>query len=154
MLMQKTKIFIKSILIPVIVGGVVGIIISNSIDYNILQKPLLSPPSILFPIVWTILYILMGISYGILEIKKLIDKKINTIYYIQLAVNALWSILFFTLKWRLFSFFWIILLIILVIRMTNKFYKKNKVSGLLQIPYIIWLLFAAYLNLGVYILNK
>ena len=96
----------------------------------------------------------MGISYGILEIKKLIDKKINTIYYIQLAVNALWSILFFTLKWRLFSFFWIILLIILVIIMTNKFYKKNKVSGLLQIPYIIWLLFAAYLNLGVYILNK
>lgn len=154
MLMQKTKIFIKSILIPVIVGGVVGIIISNSIDYNTLQKPLLSPPSILFPIVWTILYILMGISYGILEIKKLIDKKINTIYYIQLAVNALWSIFFFTLKWRLFSFFWIILLIILVIIMTNKFYKKNKVSGLLQIPYIIWLLFAAYLNLGVYILNK
>jgi len=152
--MQKTKIFIKSILIPVIVGGVVGIIISNSIDYNTLQKPLLSPPSILFPIVWTILYILMGISYGILEIKKLIDKKINTIYYIHLAVNALWSILFFTLKWRLFSFFWIILLIILVIIMTNKFYKKNKVSGLLQIPYIIWLLFAAYLNLGVYILNK
>lgn len=66
--MQKTKIFIKSILIPVIVGGVVGIIISNSIDYNTLQKPLLSPPSILFPIVWTILYILMGISYGILEL--------------------------------------------------------------------------------------
>lgn len=154
MLMQKTKIFIKSILIPVIVGGVVGIVISNSIDYNTLQKTLLSPPSILFPIVWTILYILMGISYGILETNKLIDKKINTIYYLQLAVNALWSILFFTLKWRLFSFFWIILLIILVIIMTNKFYKKNKVSGLLQIPYIIWLLFAAYLNLGVYILNK
>lgn len=151
---SKIKVFTKAILIPVIVGGVVGLIISNSIDYNTLQKPPLSPTSILFPIVWTVLYILMGISYGILETNKLVDKEIKVIYYLQLAVNALWSIFFFTLKWRLFSFFWIILLIILVIIMTNKFYKKKEISGLLQIPYIIWLLFATYLNLGVYLLNK
>lgn len=152
--MQKTKIFIKSILIPVIVGGVVGLIISKSIDYNTLQKPPLSPPSILFPIVWTLLYVLMGISYGILEINKLVDKKINVIYYLQLAVNALWSIIFFTLKWRLFAFIWIILLDILVIIMIKKFYDKNKTAGLLQIPYIIWTLFATYLNFGVYLLNR
>lgn len=152
--MSKFKIYAKSILIPVIVGGIVGLIISGSIDYNTLQKPFLSPPSILFPIVWTILYILMGISYGILQSNQLVDKKINTIYYLQLAVNALWSIFFFTLKWRLFAFLWIILLDVLVIIMIKKFYDKNKTAGLLQIPYIIWTLFATYLNLGVYLLNK
>ncbi len=152
--MSKFKIYVKSILIPVIVGGIVGLIISGSIDYNTLQKPFLSPPSILFPIVWTILYILMGISYGILQSNQLVDKKINTIYYLQLAVNALWSIFFFTLKWRLFAFLWIILLDVLVIVMIKKFYDKNKTAGLLQIPYIIWTLFATYLNLGVYLLNK
>lgn len=151
---SKIKVFIKAIIIPVIVGGVVGLIISKSIDYNTLQKPPLSPPSILFPIVWTLLYVLMGISYGILEINKLVDKKINVIYYLQLAVNALWSIIFFTLKWRLFAFIWIILLDILVIIMIKRFYDKNKTAGLLQIPYIIWTLFATYLNFGVYLLNR
>ncbi len=151
--MSKFKIYAKSILIPVIIGGVVGFIISKSIDYNFLQKPFLAPPSIVFPIVWTILYILMGISYGILKDKSLIDSKTKTIYYLQLFVNALWSIIFFTLKLRLFAFIWIILLDILVIVMIINFYKKNKLSGLLQIPYLLWVLFASYLNLFIYLLN-
>lgn len=154
--MSKFKIYAKSILIPVIIGGIVGLIISGSIDYNSLQKPFLAPPSILFPIMWTILYILMGVSYGILEDKSLIDSKTKIIYYLQLFVNALWSIIFFTLKWRLFAFIWIILLDILVIVMVMviNFYKKNKLSGLLQIPYLLWILFASYLNLSIYLLNK
>lgn len=151
--MSKFKIYAKSILIPVIVGGIVGLLISNFIDYNSLQKPFLAPPSILFPIIWTILYILMGISYGILENKSLTDSKINFIYYLQLFVNAMWSIIFFILKWRLFAFIWIILLDILVIALIFQFYNKNKLSGLLQIPYLLWVLFALYLNLGFYILN-
>lgn len=152
--MDKIKIYAKSILIPVVVGAIIGLLISSAVDYNSLQKPPLSPPSIAFPIVWTVLYILMGISYGILENKGLINKKIDFIYYIQLAVNALWSIIFFLLKWRLFSFIWIMILDILVILMIMKFYKKDKVSGLLQIPYLLWLLFASYLNLTIYILNR
>lgn len=152
--MEKIKIYAKSILIPVLIGGIVGLIISSAIDYNSLQKPFLAPPSIVFPIVWTILYILMGISYGILKSKSLTDKKIDLIYYIQLAVNAAWSIIFFLLKWRLFAFIWILLLDILVILMIIKFYKKDKIAGLLQIPYILWTLFASYLNLAIYILNK
>ena len=103
---------------------------------------------------WTILYILMGVSYGILEINNKIDENINFIYYFQLIVNALWSIFFFLLKWRLFSFIWIILLACLVIIMIIEFYKKNKTAGLLQIPYIAWVLFASYLNLSIYILNR
>lgn len=152
--MSKTKIYVKSILIPVFIGGIVGLIISGSIDYNSLQKPFLAPPSILFPIVWTILYILMGVSYGILKSKVLIEPKTKFIYYLQLFVNATWSIFFFTLKWRLFAFIWIILLDLLVIIMIIEFYKKNKIAGLIQIPYLLWVLFASYLNLAVYLLNK
>ena len=152
--MSKFKLYAKSILIPVIIGGIVGFIISGFIDYNSIEKPFLAPPSILFPIVWTILYILMGVSYGILEDKSLIDSKTNIIYYLQLFVNALWPIAFFVLKWRFFAFIWIVLLDILVTLMIINFYKKNKLSGLLQIPYLLWSLFASYLNLFIYMLNK
>lgn len=152
--MSKIKIYAKSILIPVIIGGVIGLIISKSIDYNTLQKPPLSPTSILFPIVWTILYVLMGISYGILDSKSLIELKTKIIYSLQLFVNATWSLIFFTLKRRLFAFIWIIILDVLVIVMIIDFFKKNKTAGLLQIPYLLWIIFASYLNLGVYLLNK
>ena len=152
--MSKVKLYAKSIIIPVIVGGIVGLIISKSLDYNLLQKPPLSPPSIVFPIMWTILYILMGISYGILDSRGLNDKSVKLIYYVQLFVNALWSIFFFTLKWRLFSFLWILLLDVLVFVMIVEFYKKSKVSGLLQIPYILGCLFASYLNFAIYLLNR
>lgn len=152
--MNKIGIYIKSILIPVIVGGVVGIIVSQFMDYNLLQKPFLAPPSIVFPIVWTILYITMGISYGILKSKNLTDKEIDWIYYWQLAINALWSIIFFVFKWRFFALIWIILLVIAVIMMIVKFYAKDKTAGLLQIPYLLWVIFASYLNLAFYILNR
>ncbi len=152
--MSNFKIYLKSILITVILGSIIGFIISGSIDYNLLEKPLFSPPSSLFPIVWTILYVLMGVSYGILKSNTLVDQEIDLIYYSQLVVNLLWPILFFVLEWRLFAFLWIILLIVLVINMIIKFYNKNELAGLLQIPYLIWLIFAAYLNLGVYLLNK
>lgn len=152
--MSNFKIYAKAILIPVVVGGIVGLIISSSIDYSSLKQPPLSPPSTLFPIVWSILYILMGISYGILDSNLLVDSGINSIYYLQLFVNALWSIFFFVFKWRFFSFLWILLLLALVVIMIIRFYRKNKTSGLLQIPYLLWILFATYLNLGVYLLNK
>ena len=152
--MNKIWVYIKSILIPVIVGGVVGLLISQFMDYKMLQKPPFAPPGFIFPIVWTILYILMGVSYGILKTNNNVDDEINLIYYLQLGVNALWSIIFFIFKWRLFSFIWIIFLAILVFIMIIKFYNKNKVTGLLQIPYLVWVLFASYLNLGFYILNR
>ena len=152
--MNKIIIYIKAILLPVLVGVLVGIITSGSMDYNILQKPPLAPPGAVFPIVWTILYILMGISYGILKVNNQTDEEIDWIYYIQLAINALWSIIFFNFKWRLFAFIWIILLAVAIISMIRKFFGKNKVAGLLQIPYILWVIFAIYLNFGFYILNR
>lgn len=152
--MSKLKIYANSILIPVIIGGAVGFITSSFIDYNSLIKPTLAPPSILFPIVWTILYILMGVSYGILKSSNLTDRNIDWIYYVQLGVNALWSIFFFVFEWRFFSILWIILLALLVIIMIIRFYNKNAIAGLLQIPYLLWIVFASYLNIAIYFLNR
>ena len=152
--MSQFKIYAKSILIPVGVGLIIGAITSSAIEYNTLVKPIFAPPSILFPIVWTILYILMGVSYGILESKSLMNSEINFIYYLQLFVNAMWSIIFFTFEWRLFAFIWLLILILLIVTMIIKFYNKDKVAGLLQIPYLLWSLFASYLNLSIYLLNR
>ena len=137
---------------PLICGTIIGLFVSGFMDYGNFVKPPFSPPGFLFPIVWSILYLLMGISYLILNRDKDIKKE-SFIYYFQLSVNLLWSMFFFVLKWRLFTIFWTILLLILVIYMMILFYKNNKVSAYLNIPYLIWLLFATYLTIGVYILN-
>lgn len=152
--MSKFKIYLKSILIPLILGGIVGFIISGSTDYNSLIQPELAPPAILFPIVWTILYFLMGLSYGIITIYSDLDSDVKTIYYSQLIVNLIWPIIFFVMKNRLLALIWIILLLILIIIMIIKFYKKNKVASLIQIPYLLWTFFATYLNFSIYLLNK
>ena len=128
-------------------GSVIGLIISPFMNYQDLNKPPLSPPGIIFPIIWTILYIIMGYSFY----KQ--NEQNKTIYYTQLIVNGLWSIIFFVFKWYLLATIWIILLIILVIIMIKNFYKENKLSGLINIPYLLWLLFALYLSFGVYLLN-
>ena len=96
----------------------------------------------------------MGISSYIIANSSDINKtNALQIYYVQLTVNLLWSFLFFTLKLYLISFIWIVLLIILVAIMIKKFYAINKVSSYLQIPYLIWILFAAILNFSIYLLN-
>jgi len=142
----------KDILIPLLVGGLVSFIINPFLDYGELVKPPLSPPGWVFPVVWGVLYFLMGVSFYIAD-KKNLDNQDKLLYYFQLGVNALWSVFFFILKWRLFSFFWIAFLATLVYYMIKMFYKYSKVSAYLQIPYFIWCLFAAYLNLGIYLLN-
>lgn len=119
-------------------------------DTSDLIKPVLFPPDILFPIVWSILYLLMTISIFITTKK---DDELYKIYFIQLFVNALWSPLFFGLKYYFIALLWLILLIVLVVIMIYKMMFKNKVAAYLQIPYLIWLLFATYLNLSIYLLN-
>lgn len=140
-------------LLPVVGGTIVGLIISGYMNYGDMVKPPLNPPSYIFPIVWTILYILMGISYFIATKDNGNDKELNQIYILQLLVNFFWPIIFFVLKMYFTAFFWIILLLILVIIMIKELLKNNKISGCLQIPYLIWLLFATYLNIGIFLLN-
>lgn len=126
------------ILIPVILGGLVGLLTSVNIDIDSIL------PKWIFPVVWTILYILMGISsYLIYERVGEVPK----IYVIQLIFNLLWSFVFFKFKWFTFAFIWIIILFFLVLRMIKEFKDTDKTAGNLQIPYAIWLVVAAILNL-------
>ena len=152
--MKNKWLLAKNITLPITLGGLVGLIISQFMDYNTLQKPPLSPPGFIFGIVWSILYLLMGIAYGMLVYKGKSDAEVSKTYWTQLIVNLIWPILFFVFKLRLFSSIWIIILLILVIGMVIKFYKKDKIIGYSQIPYLLWIMFATYLNIGVYILNK
>ena len=151
------KINIKELLfyifITLIIGSIPSIFIVTNNVYETLNKPFLSPPGFLFPIVWTILFILMGISiYRVSNIN--INKRNNLIiYFSQLVVNALWTPIFFGLNMYLFAFIWLLILIVLVIVMLFNFKKVDKISFYINIPYLIWLLFAGYLNLFIYILN-
>ena len=150
---EKVKAYTVSILVPLVLGAIVGLLTSGSMNYDNLTKPVLAPPALLFPITWSILYTLMGISYGIMETKNLHDTDTRAVYFAQLIFNLLWPILFFVLKWRFFAFIWILVLDILVITMAARFYKRDKTAGLLQLPYCAWVIFASYLNLSIYLLN-
>lgn len=152
--MSKASIWIRSILIPVLTGILISIIIAPYMDYGTLIQPAFAPPGFLFPIVWTILYILMGVSDGILRSNGLNTRETDFIYYLQLFFNALWSIIFFVLKWRFVAFIWIIVLLVLIIVMILRFYRRSQLAGLLQIPYLLWVAFASYLNYAIYLLNK
>lgn len=139
--------------LPVVLGSLVGFIISNNIDYNTLVKPALSPPSWLFPVMWTIIYLLMGISYYRIKEYNNSSLIIDIVYYSQLAINLLWSIIFFVFKLRLFASVWIILLDIVVAFMIYLFLKKDRLSAYLNLLYLGWILFATYLTIGIYLLN-
>lgn len=141
------------ILGTIIIGGIFAMLTMNNSNYKQLVKPI-NIKEIVFPIVWVILYILMSISIYIISEDKFSDKKNSYIIYIvQLVMNSLWTLFFFGLKWYGFSAFWILLLIVAVLIMIYNFIKINKIAGLLQIPYVLWLFFALYLNIGIAVLN-
>ena len=151
---MKAKKIIKFIIYvfgPLIIGSIVGISIGSE-SYKIVAKPVLSPPGIVFPIAWSILYILMGISFYIVS-KNELDNKTIAIYLTGLAINYIWPFLFFKLNYYYLSAVWIVILIYFVINMIVRFYNIKKIAGLLQLPYLLWLLFALYLNVGVALLN-
>ena len=118
-------------------------------------QPLLSPPMILFSVVWTVLYILMGVGAArvYLEGAKPGKSRCLNLYVVQLVFNFFWSLIFFNDAAYGFAFLWLLILLFLVIWMTFCFWKTDKLSGILQIPYILWLLFAAYLNFAIWQLN-
>lgn len=152
--MIKWKSLIISIIIPLALGFLGSLIGNVQNGFMDVYKPSFTPPMIVFPIAWTILYILMGISsYLIYESDSKEKGKALLIYGIQLILNSLWTFFFFNLKWFLFSFILVIIILILVIIMTYKFYNINKVAAYLQIPYILWLVFASILSFNVYLLN-
>lgn len=149
------KKLIAIIILTFLVGSFFSFFTMNNMEtFKELQKPL-NVPGVLFPIVWSILYLLMSISCYIILKSNDKNKKNAIIWYIiQLVINSLWSLIFFGFGKYLFAFIWIIILIIAVIIMLIKFYNINKKAAYLNILYLIWIIFAAYLNLGIYLLNK
>ena len=156
-LKSEIKSLIIAILIPLIGGFIISLITRGGVNNYTenLIKPSFAPPSILFPIVWTILYILMGYSSFLVYDSMSCHK--NTcllLYSLQLFLNFIWPIIFFNLEARLFAFLFIILLDIVVLLMIYCFYGINKKAALINIPYFIWLIFASVLNFSVYLLNR
>lgn len=153
MKLQWKKLII-CLIIPLAVGGLSALLTQNSMQtFTSINKPILAPPAWLFPVVWTILYILMGIaSYLVLTSNKE-NHTALTVYSIQLGFNFLWSIIFFNLKLYLLAFIWLILLWLLILKTIMQFYQITKRAGYLMIPYLLWVTFAGYLNYFIYLLN-
>ncbi len=152
----KFKPLIISILIALAVGGLSGFISMGSMDtYENLQRPALSPPSWVFPVVWTILFILMGIaSYIVYMSNSDIKGKALKVYAIQLAVNFIWPLIFFNGQKYFLAFVWLLFLIVLIVETILLFKEVDKKAAILLIPYLLWTIFAGYLNISIYLLNR
>lgn len=156
---NKIKPYIISILIALGVGGLSALVTRDNMDiYDRIITPPLAPPGFLFPIVWTVLYTLMGISSARIYLEEKEGNKLAAdalkVYALQLAVNFFWSIIFFNFEAFLFAFIWLLLLWVLIIIMIRRFYAIDPLAAYLQIPYLLWVTFAAYLNFAIYILNR
>ncbi len=156
---EKVKSYVISILIALATGALSAILTMGSMDiYNTINTPPLSPPSILFPIVWTVLYILMGIGSAIIynTPSATEGEKASALftYALSLIFNFLWSIIFFNMRSFLFAFIWLLILLFFIVRTIIKYYSINPTAAYLQIPYLLWVTFAGYLNFAIWYLNK
>lgn len=142
-----------------VIGYFSGIVTQSSITtwYPTIEKPSFNPPNWIFAPVWTALYVMMGIAAGLvwnlIEIKREEVRSALIFFAIQLALNSLWSFLFFGLKNPLLAFIEIIILWLMIYETYNKFSKLNKIAGYLFIPYILWVSFATVLNFAIWKLN-
>lgn len=152
---QKIKSMLKAVAIPLLAGVLSGFLTKDAMElFQSMTKPPFSPPGWLFPVVWSILYILMGISSFLIYRSNSENKEeALSLYLYQLLVNFLWPVFFFSFGWYFFSLLWLLLLWFLVVKMISVFYKISPAAALLNIPYLLWLTFAAYLNAGVWLLN-
>lgn len=154
--MDKKKIFriVISILIPLAIGGISALLGGSTAMFDNVNKPWFAPPAIVFPIAWGILYTLMGISSYLVYVSDNEYKTTGLVFYaLQLIVNMFWSMIFFRFENFFFAFVWLLLLLLLVLVMMYYFYKSNKTAFYLQIPYVLWLVFATILNYAIYTLN-
>lgn len=150
----QRKNLITCLAIPLAVGSLSALLTRNSMEtFHTLLKPALTPPGWLFPVVWTILYLLMGIASYLVITSGKPDDQALMVYGIQLAFNFFWSIIFFNLKLYFFALVWLVLLWMLILKTILLFYQITKPAGYLMVPYLLWVSFAGYLNLCIYLLN-
>ena len=150
----KWKPLLLALLIPLAVGGLAGFLTRESMMvFEMVEKPPLSPPGWLFPVVWTALYLMMGLASYLVAVSGQPAGDALNIYGIQLAVNFLWPILFFNFRLFGLSLVWLVLLWVLVLVTLLRFWRISPAAGWLMVPYLLWVTFAAYLNAGIWILN-
>lgn len=153
----KWKTLAVAIAVPLATGALAATLTMGSMkDFSTMNQPPLSPPAWLFPIAWSILYVLMGVaSYLVFEARVCEDEKVAAFkpYFLQLAFNFLWSIIFFNLALYEVAFGWLAVMLALIVITTVRFAKIDKRAAYLMIPYILWTVFAGYLNIGIAILN-
>lgn len=149
--------FLILILFPLGVGGLSALLTYPNMQlYQELAKPPLSPPAVVFPIAWTILYLMMGIaSFLIMTNNGSLWEilRANVCYFIQLAMNFFWSLIFFNCRFYAFALVWLLLMYVFIFLCTKYFFKIDRRAGWLMVPYNLWMIFAAYLNLAVVIIN-
>lgn len=153
----KWKLLVPALLLPLAVGGLAALLTGGAMDsYSGVARPPMSPPGWVFPVAWTLLYILMGTASYIVagsSVSRERKERALCVYALQLAVNFAWPVIFFKLSAYGAAFFWLLLLLLLVLTTELLFKHISKTAGKLLLPYLLWLLFALYLNLGVWILN-
>lgn len=144
---------IGQIFLPLAIGGMISFLIKGNImDYETINKPFLAPPKILFPIVWTFLYLLIGfLYYKNRQVSE--NKETAYLYYLGLFLNFIWPIIFFSFKLYLLAVFVICLLTGFTYLLFLNYKKESPQTGNFLILYFLWLLFATYLNIGIYLLN-
>ena len=154
---EKWKSLIVCLLIPLAVGGLSALLSGGGMQtFAQMNKPPLSPPGWLFPVAWTVLYLLMGFASWLVLTSDQPKPQIKSalqVYGLQLAVNFFWSIIFFSQQRYLFAFFWLLLLWVLIIVTMMRFYRIRELAGELLLPYFLWVTFAGYLNFAIYLLN-
>jgi benzodiazapine receptor len=150
------KAYVVFISVCLIIGGLAALLTREGMaQYADLAKPELSPPPYVFTVVWTILYILMGTGAALIYNSCFPDRwRALTVFAIQLGVNFLWPLIFFGFGAYGWAFVWLLILLALAVIMILLYAKISRTAALLQLPYLIWLLFAGYLNLSVFLLNR
>ena len=153
--MIKLKPLLLSLLISLGTGGLAALFTGNSMEfYQSLKQPPLSPPGWVFPLAWTILYSLMGVAAYLVWMRDSTGRNGALFFYgLQLIFNFVWPLLFFNARAYLASLIWLLLLWVLILITTARFFQETKAAGWLMIPYLLWVAFAGYLNAGVWLLN-
>ncbi len=150
--------FVIAIIVPLAIGGFSAFLTRENMNlYDEINSPPLSPPAFLFPVVWTILYVLMGVGSALIWFKRAEDKDTADrglmIYAVSLFFNFVWSLIFFNFKAYLFAFVWLLALLTLIILTIVNYKRLCPIAAYLQMPYVLWVAFAGYLNFGVCLLN-
>ena len=152
---QKYRCIILNLLATLALAGL-GVLLSGNYGdlYTRLEKPPLAPPSWLFPVAWSILYVLMGVAAGLVcRADHLGRTRALRLYYVQLVVNILWPVIFFRFELLSVALVWLAVLLMLVLITWRRFREIDRIAGWLLVPYLVWCLFAFYLNAGIVILN-